>query len=111
VNQSYKGVILSMFYYGYVLSQVLGGLPTQRIGGRRVLHFFYYHFIRIVVFDMWFNSTGFQQSNHSDPFSTIFFAAQGFIFPAIHTLLAQWVPPQERSRSVSFTTSGIYLAI
>uniref|UniRef100_A0A8R7RBH2 Major facilitator superfamily (MFS) profile domain-containing protein n=1 Tax=Triticum urartu TaxID=4572 RepID=A0A8R7RBH2_TRIUA len=35
--------------------------------------------------------------------------AQGFIFPAIHTFLAKWVPPQERSRSVSLTTSGMYL--
>ena len=35
--------------------------------------------------------------------------AQGFIFPSIHTVLAQWVPPHERSRSVSLTTSGMYL--
>ncbi|CAI9112641.1 OLC1v1013112C1 [Oldenlandia corymbosa var. corymbosa] len=32
----------------------------------------------------------------------------GFIFPSIHTVLAQWVPPHERSRSVSLTTSGMY---
>ncbi|KAK7850060.1 putative anion transporter 5 [Quercus suber] len=35
--------------------------------------------------------------------------AQGFIFPSIHTVLAQWVPPHERSRSVSLTMSGMYL--
>nr|GEW19310.1 3-oxoacyl-[acyl-carrier-protein] synthase 3 A, chloroplastic-like [Tanacetum cinerariifolium] len=29
--------------------------------------------------------------------------------PSIHTVLAQWVPPHERSRSVSLTTSGMYL--
>ncbi|KZV49133.1 hypothetical protein F511_43349 [Dorcoceras hygrometricum] len=34
--------------------------------------------------------------------------AQGFIFPSIHTILAQWVPPHERSRYVSLTTSGMY---
>ncbi|CAB4291021.1 unnamed protein product [Prunus armeniaca] len=32
--------------------------------------------------------------------------AQGFMFPSIHSVLAQWVPPHERSRSVS---SGMYL--
>ncbi|CAN7001723.1 unnamed protein product [Brassica oleracea var. botrytis] len=32
-----------------------------------------------------------------------------FIFPSIHTVLAQWVPPHERSRLVSITTSGMYL--
>ncbi|WZY78083.1 hypothetical protein YC2023_024467 [Brassica napus] len=35
--------------------------------------------------------------------------AQGFSFPSIHTVLAQWVPPHERSRLVSITTSGMYL--
>ncbi|KAI5315262.1 hypothetical protein L3X38_044438 [Prunus dulcis] len=32
--------------------------------------------------------------------------AQGFMVPSIHSVLAQWVPPHERSRSVS---SGMYL--
>ncbi|RLN16454.1 hypothetical protein C2845_PM02G07670 [Panicum miliaceum] len=33
VNQANKGMILSMFYYGYVLSQIPGGWAAQRIGG------------------------------------------------------------------------------
>lgn len=35
--------------------------------------------------------------------------AQGFMFPSIHSVLAQWAPQNERSRSVSLTTSGMYL--
>lgn len=35
--------------------------------------------------------------------------AQGFIFPSIHTVLAQFVLPHKKSRSVSLTTSGMYL--
>ncbi|CAI5470664.1 unnamed protein product [Closterium sp. Yama58-4] len=35
--------------------------------------------------------------------------AQGFIFPAIHTVLAQWTPPHEKSRAVSLSMSGMYL--
>ncbi|KAK6916825.1 Major facilitator superfamily [Dillenia turbinata] len=35
--------------------------------------------------------------------------AQGFIFPSIHTVLAQWVPTHENSRSVSLTMSEMYL--
>lgn len=34
---------------------------------------------------------------------------QGFLIPAIHTVLAGWVPPTERARAVSLTTSGMYL--
>ena len=34
---------------------------------------------------------------------------QGFLIPAVHTVLAGWVPPTERARAVSLTTSGMYL--
>jgi MFS family permease len=32
--------------------------------------------------------------------------AQGFLIPSIHTVLSQWIPPHERARAVSLTTSG-----
>lgn len=31
------------------------------------------------------------------------------MIPAVHTVLAGWVPPTERARAVSLTTSGMYL--
>uniref|UniRef100_A0A0D9XPX4 Major facilitator superfamily (MFS) profile domain-containing protein n=1 Tax=Leersia perrieri TaxID=77586 RepID=A0A0D9XPX4_9ORYZ len=104
-NQANKGMILSMFYYGYVLSQIPGGWAAQRVGGRLVLllSFVLWSLICAVV--------------PLDPNRVILLVlsrllvgvAQGLIFPSIHTVLAQWVPPQERSRSVSLTTSGMYL--
>ncbi len=36
-------------------------------------------------------------------------AVQGFVIPAVHTVLAGWIPPSERARAVSLTTSGLYL--
>uniref|UniRef100_J3NBV5 Major facilitator superfamily (MFS) profile domain-containing protein n=1 Tax=Oryza brachyantha TaxID=4533 RepID=J3NBV5_ORYBR len=105
VNQANKGMILSMFYYGYVLSQIPGGWAAQRIGGRRVL---------LMSFVLWSLICGLIPLDPNREviliLSRLFVGvAQGFIFPAIHTVLAQWVPPQERSRSVSLTTSGMYL--
>ncbi|KAG8634027.1 probable anion transporter 5 [Manihot esculenta] len=105
VNQSSKGTILSTFYYGYAFSQVPGGWAAQRIGGRKVL---------LLSFVLW-SSTCFLVP--LDPNRVVILVvarllvgvAQGFIFPSIHTVLAQWVPPHERSRSVSLTTSGMYL--
>lgn len=35
--------------------------------------------------------------------------AQGFLIPAVHTVLSHWIPPPERARAVSLTTSGMYL--
>ncbi|XP_072978054.1 probable anion transporter 6 [Typha angustifolia] len=105
VNQSSKGLILSTFYYGYVVSQLPGGWAARRLGGRRVLLF---------SFVLWSLICAFVPLDPNKVillvFSRLFVGvAQGFIFPSIHTVLAQWVPPHERSRSVSLTTSGMYL--
>uniref|UniRef100_A0A2P2J7Y8 Major facilitator superfamily (MFS) profile domain-containing protein n=1 Tax=Rhizophora mucronata TaxID=61149 RepID=A0A2P2J7Y8_RHIMU len=105
VNQSSKGMILSTFYYGYACSQVPGGWAAQKLGGRRVL---------LLSFVLW-SSTCFLVPLDPNRVGVLVVArllvgvAQGFIFPSIHTVLAQWVPPHERSRSVSLTTSGMYL--
>lgn len=105
VDQSSKGLILSAFYYGYVVSQVPGGWTAQRVGGRRVL---------LMSFLVWSSTCALVPLDPSKV-SVLVLArllvgvAQGFIFPSIHTVLAQWVPPHERSRSVSLTTSGMYL--
>lgn len=105
INQSTKGTILSTFYYGYACSQVPGGYFAQKIGGRKILLF---------SFLLWSLTCALLPL---DPNKTLILVtarllvgvAQGFIFPSIHTVLAQWVPPHERSRSVSLTTSGMYL--
>lgn len=105
VSQSSKGLILSTFYYGYVLSQIPGGWAAQSLGGRRIL---------LLSFLTWSSLCALVPL---DPNRVVILVisrllvgvAQGFIFPSIHTILAQWVPPHERSRSVSLTTSGMYL--
>ncbi|XP_048336184.2 probable anion transporter 5 [Ziziphus jujuba] len=105
INQSSKGTVLSSFYYGYACSQIPGGWAAQRVGGRCVL---------LLSFVLWSLTCAFLPL---DPNRLIILVigrllvgmAQGFIFPAIHTVLAQWVSPNERSRSVSLTTSGMYL--
>lgn len=105
VNQSSKGTILSTFYYGYACSQVPGGWVAQKIGGRRVL---------LLSFVLWSLTCALVPLDPNRVMMLVIArllvgVAQGFIFPSIHTVLAQWVPPHERSRSVSLTTSGMYL--
>ncbi|PSR86547.1 Anion transporter 5 like [Actinidia chinensis var. chinensis] len=105
VNQSSKGMILSTFYYGYACSQVPGGWAAQKIGGRRVL---------LLSFVLWSLTCALVPLDPNRVTVLVIArllvgVAQGFIFPSIHTVLAQWVPPHERSRSVSLTTSGMYL--
>ncbi|ERN12592.1 hypothetical protein AMTRI_Chr01g113530 [Amborella trichopoda] len=105
VDQSTKGLILSTFFYGYALSQVPGGWVAQQLGGRRVL---------LLSFLMWTLTAALVPLDPDSPkilvgARLLVGIAQGFIFPSIHTVLAQWVPPHEKSRSVSLTMSGMYL--
>ncbi|BFG42489.1 hypothetical protein CerSpe_287630 [Prunus speciosa] len=105
VSQSSKGTILSTFYYGYACSQVPGGWAAQRIGGRCVL---------LLSFVTWSLTYAFVPLDPNRVTMMVLArflvgVAQGFMFPSIHSVLAQWVPPHERSRSVSLTTSGMYL--
>ncbi|XP_058099531.1 probable anion transporter 6 [Magnolia sinica] len=105
VNQSSKGMILSTFYFGYAVSQIPGGWVAQCIGGRRVL---------LLSFVLWSMTCALVPLDPNRVQILVIArllvgVAQGFIFPSIHTVLAQWVPPHERSRSVSLTTSGMYL--
>ncbi|KAI9078933.1 hypothetical protein K1719_039082 [Acacia pycnantha] len=104
VNQSSKGAILSTFYYGYACSQVPGGWAAQKVGGWKILLF---------SFVLWSATCALVPLDPNRVFVLVIArllvgVAQGFIFPSIHTVLAQWVPPHERSRSVSLTTSGMY---
>ncbi|XP_028765396.1 probable anion transporter 5 [Neltuma alba] len=105
VNQSSKGAILSTFYYGYACSQVPGGWAAQKVGGWKIL---------LLSFVLWSATCALVPLDPNRVLVLVMArllvgVAQGFIFPSIHTVLAQWVPPHERSRSVSLTTSGMYL--
>ncbi|MFS8035259.1 putative major facilitator superfamily, MFS transporter superfamily [Helianthus anomalus] len=87
VSQSSKGTILSVFYYGYAFSQVPGGWAAQKIGGRRILLF---------SFVIWSLTCALCPLDPNRVTALV-----------IARLL--WVPPHERSRSLSLTTSGMYL--
>ncbi|XP_058109304.1 probable anion transporter 6 [Magnolia sinica] len=105
VDQSSKGLILSTYYYGYAISQLPGGWAAQLIGGRHVL---------LLSFVLWSTTSALVPLDPSRVRILVIArllvgVAQGCIFPSIHTVLAQWVPPYERSRSVSVTMSGMYL--
>lgn len=105
MDEASKGLILSAFFYGYVLSQVPGGWAAHRLGARRVL---------LAAFLLWSGVSAFTPTRATALIPVVIArfligVGQGLIFPAIHTILAQWVPPHQRSRAVSLTTSGMYL--
>jgi ACS family sodium-dependent inorganic phosphate cotransporter len=101
-GEALKGAVLSAFYWGYGLSQIPGGWAAQVYGGRVVL---------TASFALWsaaalLTPADPQRVGRIVAARVAVGVAQGFLIPAIHTVLSQWVPPHERARSVSLTTSG-----
>ncbi|KAL6781916.1 PHT4B [Auxenochlorella protothecoides x Auxenochlorella symbiontica] len=105
LSESVKGTVLSAFYWGYALSQIPGGMAAQRYGGDVMLS---------LSFALWATASLLTPGT-ADSVRAIILArvcvgvAQGFLIPAVHTVLSAWVPPTERARAVSLTTSGMYL--
>ncbi|XP_064631101.1 sialin-like [Lineus longissimus] len=98
-----QGLILGSFYWGYIVTQLPGGLLASRFGGKRVFGWCMFGCALAnlltpvgarthVVFLMVLRVIG--------------GLGQGVVWPAMHTLWASWAPPLERSKLAGFTYAG-----
>ena len=99
-------IINSSFFWGYAITQVLGGWFADKYGGKMVLLTAvagWSLFTIIVPFAV-------SQGLALFIFSRILLgAAEGVGFPAVHSILGKWIPINERSRAVSIVTAFSYL--
>ena len=105
VSESTKGVVMSAFYWGYGVSQVPGGIAAQRYGGDVVL---------TVCFLSWSLASLMTPGDARRTFLLVFWrfvlgVSQGFLIPAVHTVVSAWMRREERAKAVSLITSGMYL--
>ncbi|XP_077989953.1 vesicular glutamate transporter 1-like [Glandiceps talaboti] len=101
-----QGVILGSFFYGYILTQIPGGLLANKYGGKLVFGggilatalltiltpiatvWSVYFLIAIRIMEGFF---------------------EGVTYPAIHAIWSRWAPPLERSKLVTFAFAGSYV--
>jgi ACS family sodium-dependent inorganic phosphate cotransporter len=105
IDQSTKGMVMSAFYWGYGISQIPGGVAAQKYGGTRVLS---------LCFCLWSLASILTPGNPSNISSLLISrfvvgVSQGFLIPAVHTVVSLWIPAGERAKGVSLITSGMYL--
>ena len=99
-----QGLVLASFFFGYILTQFLGGRLADRFGGKLVLG------LGVVT---WSVFTMLTPIAAGAGFITLLLArigmglGEGFTFPAIYSLIGRWIPAAERSRAVSVNFSGI----
>ncbi|XP_067001779.2 voltage-gated purine nucleotide uniporter SLC17A9 isoform X2 [Anabrus simplex] len=104
-----SGTILSSFFWGYTLTQVLGGYLSDRIGGQKVIltaavgwslcTFWMPYFI-------WFLSDQRSSVNFIVLIRVLHGAFQGVHFPSMSSLTSQRLTEKERASFFSVLTSG-----
>jgi ACS family sodium-dependent inorganic phosphate cotransporter len=96
-SDSEKGLVLSTFFLGYLVMQSLGGIFSNRFGGRNI-------FLAAVL--LWSLFTILTPVSAYISFSMLLFArfmlgiGEGASFPAAYNLIHGWMPTRERSRSI-----------
>ena len=103
-SETQKGVILGSFYIGYMVTQIYGGLLSDRIGAKLVLG------VGLIVWSIFTLITpwAFFGGMVSLIIARIGMGlGEGITFPAWHSLYARWIPFSERARSVAITNSAI----
>lgn len=101
-----QGLVLSAFFWGYLWTQLAGGLMADRVGGHRVL---------AAGVAIWSLATFITPVAAAATFAALLAArvllglGEGVNFPAIHSLTARWTLPTERARVLSLNFSGMYV--
>jgi len=100
------GLVQSSFFWGYLLTQIAGGIWADSIGGKQVLGFG-------VIW--WSIATIATPIAAQIGLPALLFVracmgvGEGVAMPAMNNLLSRWVPVEERSRSLALVYSGMYL--
>lgn len=101
-----KGLVQSSFFWGYLLTQIAGGIWADRLGGKQVLSF---------GVAWWSIATALTPVAAKLGLPALLVAracmgvGEGVAMPAINNLLSRWVPVKERSRSLALVYSGMFI--
>ncbi|XP_014215959.1 putative inorganic phosphate cotransporter [Copidosoma floridanum] len=99
-----QGIILSSFYWGYLLTNLPGGVIAERFGGKHTLGLGILSTAVLTILTpscvIWGGSTALVYLRVLMGF------CEGATYPAISVLLSQWVPQNERSKAGSVAFSG-----
>lgn len=98
-DDSAKGTILSAFFVGYLIMQVLGGLLANRFGGRNVFLW------AVIIWSVFTVATPFAAYSS---FSLLVLTrllvglGEGAAYPAVYSLIGRWMRKDEATRSIAF---------
>ncbi|KAJ8681205.1 hypothetical protein QAD02_016992 [Eretmocerus hayati] len=99
-----QGVIISSFYWGYVITHLPGGMMAEKFGGKYTLGF---GILFTAVFTLLTpNAVEWGGAWALIVLRVLMGLGEGTTYPAVNVMLAQWTPPEERSKIGSFVYAG-----
>eukprot|EP00200_Dunaliella_tertiolecta_P010630 CAMPEP_0202374722 /NCGR_PEP_ID=MMETSP1127-20130417/5492_1 /ASSEMBLY_ACC=CAM_ASM_000462 /TAXON_ID=3047 /ORGANISM="Dunaliella tertiolecta, Strain CCMP1320" /LENGTH=767 /DNA_ID=CAMNT_0048971947 /DNA_START=858 /DNA_END=3162 /DNA_ORIENTATION=+ len=104
-EKAYQGIVLSSFFTGYALTQVLGGQLADKYGGKRVLA------AGVLLWSLFTALTPEAAALGTAPLlaaRVLLGVGEGIAFPAIHSMIARNVPPASQSTAVGVVTAASY---
>ncbi|XP_045493507.1 sialin isoform X1 [Colias croceus] len=101
-----KGLVLSSFFYGYIITQLPGGWLAAKIGGNRMFAIGVGMTSLLTLFTppLAHTSTGLLIAVR-----VIEGLFEGVTYPCIHAVWSSWAPSGERARLATFAFSGSYV--
>ncbi len=101
-----RGIVLSSFFMGYLLLQIVGGRLADRFGGKIVLGagVLLWSLFTILTPPAAFIGLGILLLVRIG-----MGMGEAVTFPAFYSLYGRWIPAGERARAVAFTNSGVPL--
>ncbi|XP_076068347.1 sialin-like [Oratosquilla oratoria] len=103
-DENVQGLMLGAFYYGYVLTNVLGGRAAEYFGGKKVFG------LGIVLTGLFTVVSPVCARVGPELFFVSRFAqglTEGVTFPTMHILLATWIPTLERTKFSALMYAGV----
>lgn len=98
-----QGFILGSFFYGYVITQIPGGFAAEKWGGKWVYGLGCLWTAILTLLTPLAAELGVAAFTVLRVMEGL---GEGVTYPAMHALMAQWVPLPERSRTVAFIAAG-----
>ncbi|KAL4089088.1 hypothetical protein QTP88_024160 [Uroleucon formosanum] len=103
-DEKVQGLVLSSFFWGYVITQMPGGMLADKYGGKATLGLgMLFSSIGTIITPVVARSYG---PEALIVLRLIIGLAQGPLYPAMSRLLASWVPIEERGRLGSLVFAG-----
>ncbi|CAB3221213.1 unnamed protein product [Arctia plantaginis] len=103
-NRSTQDMILSSFFWGYIVLQVPAGMIAGRFGAKYLLFF---SMASTGIINLLLPLAATAQGSMAVVACRVGMGlTQGLLYPSLHGALGQWVPEEERSRLGTFVYSG-----